>query len=133
MKFFIWVNLLMAEDCDKVIVSLVRAKFHLSADERDIPRETKQFASTILFLIAESAKLTKVADARDVIMDAIHETGIKHFGVIVTAPVESAWKRTNIDMAKAVEERKEKLLKSVHLRLVPNEPAKPAEIPDEPA
>lgn len=135
--YYVWINLLMAEDCDKVIVALVRAKFDVSADEREIPRETKRHASTILYLILESEKIDDVPKARDAVIEALEAAKVKHFGVILTPPVQCAWHKTNIDMAAAIEERKEKLLQSVHLRLIPGggEPSRPEqeEIPDEPA
>src|ERR1700722_236873 len=136
MKFYAWINLLMAEDCDKTIVSLVRAKFDVSADEREIPRTTQRRASTILYLILDSEKITEVPRARDIIAQALEEAKIKHFGILVTSPVECAWNKTNIDMVKATEERKEKILRSAHQTLVPNEPSPNAsaeELPDEPA
>jgi hypothetical protein len=140
-KFYTWINLMMAEDCDKVIVALVRAKFNVSADNRAIPVKTERHASTILYLILESDQFKTekdaIPEARDKIVAALDEAAIKHFGIIVTPPVQCAWHKTNIDMAKAIEERKERLLHSVHLRLVPNnDPGRPAEqeeIPDEPA
>lgn len=133
--YYLWLNLMMAESCDKAIVSLVRAKFNVSADDRNIPKKNGKYGSTILFLILESKTYKRTEEVRDAIGKAFDEAEIKHFGFIVTPPVECAWNTSNIDMAKAIEERKQKILQSVHLQLVPSEPRKPEqeEIPDEPA
>lgn len=131
MTYDVFISLLSRASFDKIVSTLVHNKMSVKLNMKgNFTLEKERFASTILSLNISTQKIDEKSDPISFVgnlYELFNTANIKHFGIIVMCDAKIAWHDSNIDLEKSLEERKDRITKATHLKLVPKAPEKQEE------